>query len=320
MSSVDVLPKGQELARLLTRIEAEDPAALARAARAEAAWGGASHIVGLTGPPGVGKSTLTGALIQAVRARGQSVAVLAVDPSSRQTGGAVLGDRIRMIGSAPDPSVFIRSMASRGRLGGLSTTAPAAVAALAGAGYDLVLVEAVGAGQNEIDLADVVDTTVVVVSPGMGDSVQALKAGLLEVGDVFVINKGDRGGAGETESQLRAMLAAGTSRGPGAWVPPVSRSVAVRGEGVAELVGALDYHHRWLRDSDRRQRLRDDRLLQVLHGVAVRSLLERLAEDEFRALARQLTDEVACGGRELTEAAEVLLRTVAMCRVGKGRT
>lgn len=307
MSRAAVQARGQALARLLTRIEAEDPVALAEAVRAEAASGGTGHVVGLTGSPGVGKSTLTGALIQAVRARGQSVGVLAVDPSSRKTGGAVLGDRLRMIGSAPDPEVFIRSIASRGRLGGLSTTTPAAVAALAGAGFDLVLVEAVGAGQSEIDIADVADTTVVVAAPGMGDSVQALKAGLLEVGDVFVVNKADRAGAGQTESQLRAMISGGAPRDPGAWVPPVSRSVAVRGEGIAELVGGLDSHLRWLCDSDRRRHLRADRLLQVLQGVAVRNLLERLADDEVLALSRQLTDEVACGGRELTDAAEALL-------------
>lgn len=319
MSPADVLPTGPELARLLTRIEAEDPHALARAVRAEAASGDASHIVGLTGPPGVGKSTLTGALIQALRARELSVAVLAVDPSSRKTGGAVLGDRLRMLGTAPDPCVFIRSMASRGRLGGLSTTAPAAVAALAGAGFDLVLVEAVGSGQNEIDLADVVDTTVVVAAPGMGDSVQALKAGLLEVGDVFVVNKADRSGAGQAESQLRTMLAAGDPQGPGAWVPPVSRSVAVRGEGIAELIGALDNHRRWLRDTDRRQRPQGDRLLQVLHGVVMRSLLERLADDEVRAFARQLANEVACDTCGLSEAAELLLLSVAMNPVGEER-
>lgn len=179
MSPPDVLTGGQELARLLTRVEAEDPAALTAAVRTETTRGSASHVVGLTGPPGVGKSTLVGALIQALRTGGRSVAVLAVDPSSPKSGGAVLGDRLRMLRTAPDPGVFIRSMASRGRLGGLSTTTPAAVAALTGAGYDVVLVEAVGAGQSEVDLADVVDTTVVVTAPKMGDSVQALKAGLL---------------------------------------------------------------------------------------------------------------------------------------------
>lgn len=311
MSSADVLSRAQELARLLTRVEAEDPAALATAIRAETASGGASHVVGLTGPPGVGKSSLTGALIQALRTSGRSVAVLAVDPSSPRSGGAVLGDRLRMLGSAPDSGVFIRSMASRGRLGGLSTTAPAAVAALAGAGYDVVLVEAVGAGQNEIDLADVVDTTVVVAAPGMGDSVQALKAGLMEIGDVFVVNKADRGGAGQTESQLRAMLAAGAPQERGAWAPAVTRAVAVRCEGIEELVRALDAHRRWLHESVERRRRRDERLLQILHGVTVRSVLERLRDHEVGSLARQLADDVASGGRGLTEAADVLLRSIA---------
>lgn len=303
----------QWLARLLTRIEAEDPAALGAAVRAEADSGGSSHVVGLTGPPGVGKSTLTGALIKAARKRGQTVAVLAVDPSSARTGGAVLGDRLRMLGSVPDPGVFIRSMATRGRLGGLSTSAPAAVAALAGAGYDLVIVEAVGAGQNEIDLADVVDTTVVVAAPGMGDAVQALKAGLLEIGDHFVVNKADHGGAGQTESQLRAMLAAGT-QAPSSWRPLVTRAVAVRGEGINELLDAFHEHDTWLRKADGRLGRRQDRLLQVVRGAAVRTLHERLETPDVDVETRRLARDVASGEMSVPDAAEALLSLIGSPR------
>lgn len=309
MSDRGLRYSGQQLARLLTRIEAEDPVALGAAVRAEAESGGTSHVVGLTGPPGVGKSTMTGALIQRARERGLTVAVLAVDPSSARTGGAVLGDRLRMVGSSPDPGVFIRSMASRGRLGGLSTTASAAVAALAGARYDLVIVETVGAGQNEVDLAEVVDTSVVLAAPGMGDAVQALKAGLLEIGDLFVVNKADHGGAGQTESQLRAMLAAGAQE-PAGWRPLVMRTVAVRGEGIDQLFDALDAHGAWMTGTDARHRRRADRLLQVLRGVALRRVLERLADGDVEQATNRLCEQVALGELGLDEAGDVLLELV----------
>jgi LAO/AO transport system kinase len=298
---------GQELARLLSRIEAEDPVALGAAVRSEAESTHTSHVVGLTGPPGVGKSTLTGALIKAARAQGRTVAVLAVDPSSATSGGAVLGDRVRMVGRAPDPGVFIRSMATRGRLGGLSTTAPVAVAALAGAQYDLVIVGAVGSGQNEIDIAEVVDTVVVVTAPGMGDAIQALKAGLLEIADAFVVNKADRGGAGQTESQLRSMLAAGRPSDPSAWEPQITRAVAVREDGVEDLLVVLDGHDRWLGHGKRRRRCREERLLQVVRGVTVRRVSELLTDGDVDAAARVLAEGVASGRVGVTEAAHQLL-------------
>lgn len=307
MTSTRVRYGWHELPRLLTRIEQEDSHALAAAVRAEADAGDAGHAVGLTGPPGVGKSTLIGAIIAAARAQGRTVAVLAIDPSSARTGGAVLGDRLRMIGTAPDPGVFIRSMASRGQLGGLSVTAPAATAALVGAGFDLVLVEAVGAGQNEIDVADVVDTTVVLAAPGLGDSVQALKAGLLEVGDVYVVNKADHSGSGQTESQLRAMLRSGPPPDAGAWVPAVVRTVAVRGEGLDDLLGAVDAHRDWLRAATCPRMRRGERLVNVLQGAAVRTVVERLRNEHAGTVARRLADDVASGRRNLAEAAEMLV-------------
>lgn len=297
----------QELARLLTHIEAEDPAALGAAVRSEVEVDKPCHVVGLTGAPGAGKSTLTGALINGLRTRGQTVGVLAVDPSSTRTGGALLGDRLRMVGGDPDPDVFIRSMASRGSLGGLATAAPAAVAALAGAGYDVVLVETVGAGQSEIDVAQLADTTVVVMAPGMGDAVQALKAGLLEVADVFVVNKADRGGAGQTESQIRGMLYAGEPPGEAAWRPAITRTVAVRAEGVDDLLGALDRHRAWLRGTAEHRRRRDERLDQVLRGAVMRQVMDRLADDAASARLRGLAEQVGRGEMTLGTAAERLL-------------
>ena len=307
MSRGEVQNPARELARLLTRIEAEDPVALGEAVRTEVESDRAAHVVGLTGAPGVGKSTLTGAIIKAVRARGQTVAVLAIDPSSARSGGAVLGDRLRMMSSAPDPGVFIRSMASRGRLGGLTTTAPTAIAALAGAHYDLMIVETVGAGQNEIDLAEIVDTAVVVMAPRMGDAIQALKAGLLEVADMFVVNKADHGGAGQTESQLRGMLDAGAKTDADAWRPTVTRTVAARGEGIDELLDVLEGHARWLRHSDRPQRCRGERLVQVLRGAVVRRVSERLAHGDVDDEVRRLSERVGFGDVGLTEAADLLL-------------
>jgi LAO/AO transport system kinase len=238
------------LARLLTAVEN-------RTAVAEAAMrrlyplAGRAHLVGITGPPGSGKSTLVAALIGEVRRAGRPVAVIAVDPSSPITGGALLGDRVRMQAHANDDDVFIRSMASRGHAGGLASTSMAAAAVLDAAGFDLVLVETVGTGQSEVEVAASADTTVVLEAPEMGDEVQAIKAGLLEVADLVVVNKGDKPGAQRTASQLRAMLVAaapGPRRGevdPGAprpKRPEVLITTAVSGVGVPELLAAIDRH------------------------------------------------------------------------------
>ena len=195
------------LARLLTAVENRSPLAEA-ALRDLYPRAGRAHIVGITGPPGAGKSTLVASLIGHVRGLGRPVAVVAVDPSSPITGGALLGDRVRMQAYASDPDVFIRSMAARGHAGGLSSSTSAAAAVLDAAGFDLILVETVGTGQSEVEVASAADTTVVLESPEMGDEVQAIKAGLLEVADIVVVNKGDRPGAQRTASQLRAMLSA----------------------------------------------------------------------------------------------------------------
>jgi LAO/AO transport system kinase len=232
------------LARLLTEIEN-------RTATAESALrrlygrAGRAHLVGITGAPGAGKSTLVAALIGAIRSSGRAVAVIAVDPSSPITGGALLGDRVRMQEYAGDRDVFIRSMAARGHAGGLAPTSVAAAAALDAAGFDVVLIETVGTGQSEVEVAAAADTTVVLQAPEMGDEVQAIKAGLLEVADIVVVNKGDRPGAQRTASQLRAMLVAAAPRSlsggrPVPKRPDILITTASTGTGVPELLAALD--------------------------------------------------------------------------------
>src|SRR5688572_11502885 len=199
---------------------------------------GRAHVVGVTGAPGVGKSTTTNALVTAYRARGQRVGVLAVDPTSPFSGGALLGDRVRMAEHTTDPEVFIRSMASRGHLGGLAWAAPQALRVLDAAGFDVVLVETVGVGQSEVEIAGTADTTLVLLAPGMGDGVQAAKAGILEVGDVYVVNKADRPEAATVRCDLRSMLAL-TERASGSWRPPVLLMSAQSGEGVDKVAQAL---------------------------------------------------------------------------------
>jgi LAO/AO transport system kinase len=227
------------LARLLTDLE--DGALAPSELGALFAAGHDAHLVGITGPPGSGKSTLVSALITAWRSRGRRVGVIAVDPSSPMTGGSIMGDRIRMMDHAGDDGVFVRSMAARGALGGLAATTWLTAAALDAVGYDPVLIETVGAGQSEVEIASLAETTVVVEVPEMGDEVQAIKAGLLEVADVIVINKGDRPGADRAARQLRAMLstAGGRVARP---APPVMVTVATRGEGIEPLLEAIDAH------------------------------------------------------------------------------
>ncbi len=233
------------VARAVTLVENGSPALPALMAGLAAATGRA-QVVGITGPPGVGKSTTTNALIRELRRRGHRVGVLAVDPSSPFTGGAVLGDRIRMQEHALDPEVFIRSMATRGHLGGLSVATPQALRVLDAAGCDHVLVETVGVGQSEVEVVGLADTTVVLLAPGMGDAVQAAKAGVLEIGDLFVVNKADRDGAQPLVRELRSMIGL-ASRAPGEWKPPVLTTVAQDDQGVAELldrIGSFSDHQR----------------------------------------------------------------------------
>ena len=270
------------LARLLTEVENGTPAAEA-GLRQLYSRAGRAHLVGITGAPGSGKSTLVAALIGRIRASGRAVAVVAVDPSSPITGGALLGDRVRMQEYASDRDVFIRSMASRGHAGGLAPTSVAAAAVLDASGFDVVLIETVGTGQSEVEVAAAADTTVVLEAPEMGDEVQAIKAGLLEVADIVVVNKGDRPGAQRAASQLRAMLVATAPRslsggGPLPKRPDVLITAASTGAGVPELLAALD---RRAPDraapvtADPSRLARADAQIQAILGERLRSRLDR---------------------------------------------
>ncbi|WP_440098751.1 methylmalonyl Co-A mutase-associated GTPase MeaB [Streptosporangium sp. H16] len=249
-----------------------------------------AQIIGLTGSPGVGKSTSTGMLVHAFRKRDMRVGVLAVDPSSPFTGGALLGDRVRMQDHATDPDVFIRSMASRGHLGGLSWATPQALRVLEAAGCEVILVETVGVGQAEVDIASMADTTVVLLAPGMGDGIQAAKAGILEIADVFVVNKADREGTQATVRELRNMIA--LVERP--WRPPIVQTVAYRGEGGEEVVGALDDHLAYLEASGELVRRRHARARDEIEAIALTALRSRFAhlhgDRRLDALATRVLD------------------------------
>jgi len=250
---------------------------------------GRAYTVGLTGSPGVGKSSLAAELVKAARQRDLSVAVLAIDPTSPFTGGALLGDRLRMQSHATDPRVFIRSMATRGHLGGLALAAPEAVRVLDASGADLIVIETVGVGQAEVEVATAADTTLVVVAPGWGDAIQASKAGILEIADVFVVNKADREGAGEAVRDLEAMLHLGPEL---EWPPPVVKTSAQSHEGIDDLWDAIDSHRKHLESSGRLEERRRRRLLgEVEDMVAVRlrgRIDARLQEGDLEALADDL--------------------------------
>jgi LAO/AO transport system kinase len=253
----------RELARLATQVENGAPEALEYLANAPE---GIGLVIGVTGPPGAGKSSLADALAVEIRRRGKTVAIVAVDPSSRASGGAILGDRVRMQRHHADPGVFIRSMATRGASGGLARTSASLSRLFQSAGFDFVLIETVGVGQDEIDVASLADVTVVVLVPGMGDDIQAIKAGLMEIADVFVINKADRPGVEQTQKEIETVL----SLAPGTAVPAIFRTVAVVGTGIPELLDDLESRRRKPRE-DARLRWEVDHI-----GVAVRSIEEAL--------------------------------------------
>lgn len=289
------------LAQLLTAVENRTQLAEA-AMRRLYPMAGRAQLVGVTGPPGAGKSTLVAALIAELRRAGRPVAVVAVDPSSPITGGAVLGDRVRMQAYAGDPDVFIRSMASRGHAGGLSSATTAAAAVFDAIGFDVVLIETVGTGQSEVEVAAAADTTVVVEAPDMGDEIQAIKAGLLEVADIVVVNKGDRPAAHRTAGQLHAMLADGprdarTGR-PAPKHPEVLVTTATTGEGVADLLTAIDRHRSTARSS-----VGDETRIQRAEAQVWAVLSDRLHE-RIRRIEGSLQDGVV----HSTTAGELLRR------------
>jgi LAO/AO transport system kinase len=295
----------RSLARLVSLVE-DESGELRRVMKEIAPLTGHAHVIGLTGAPGVGKSTVTGALVRAYREADLRVGVLAVDPSSPFSGGALLGDRVRMQDHATDDHVFIRSMASRGHLGGLSWATPQAVRILAAAEFDVILIETVGVGQAEVEIASLADTSLVVVAPGLGDSIQAAKAGILEIADIFAVNKSDRPGAQEAVRDLRTMLAM-AAYSPEDWKPPIVSTAAVAGEGITELAGAIDKHRDWLTASGRREQRRCARVRDEISAIALGELRLRMGGIPGESRLDELAERVLAGDLDPYSAADELI-------------
>lgn len=290
------------IARLISLVEDED-ARLADVVRALGPLTGNAYVVGLTGSPGAGKSTLAAALVAVVRATDRRVAVLAIDPSSPFTGGALLGDRLRMQDHATDEGVFIRSMATRGHLGGLAWAVPHALRVLDAAGYDVIILETVGVGQAEVDVALAADTTLVVLAPGMGDSVQANKAGILEIADVFVVNKADKPDAAQTKRDIEQMLRLGVATD---WTPPVLETQAERAVGVPELWQAIEDHRAHQESGARLRARRLRRLAREIREIALAGLRARVGEPGSNGQLDDLAAEVLDGRLDPYAAADRL--------------
>lgn len=297
------------VARLISLVEGASPQ-LREVMAALAPLSGGAYVVGLTGSPGVGKSTSTSALVTAYRKRGKRVGVLAVDPSSPFSGGALLGDRVRMSEHASDPGVYIRSMATRGHLGGLAWSAPQAIRVLDAAGCEVILVETVGVGQSEVEIAAQADTCVVLLAPGMGDGIQAAKAGILEIGDVYVVNKADRDGADSTARELNHMLGLGESRGPGDWRPPIIKTVAARSEGIDEVVEALEKHRAWMEEHGVLDARRRRRAANEVENIAVTALRERIGDLHGDQRLDALAERIMAGDLDPYGAADELIESV----------
>lgn len=295
----------RDLARLITRIENGDPLA-APAVRQAYVASGQAHIVGVTGAPGSGKSTLVAALAKQARTQHARVAIVSIDPSSPFSGGAILGDRIRMRDLSGDAGIFIRSMASRGAVGGLAAATADVAAVLDASGYDLILIETVGAGQADIDVSRVADTVIVVEAPGMGDDVQAIKAGILEIADILAVNKADLAGVETTIAALRAALELGEaiqdpSDRSARWQTPIVKTVATRAEGITALLEALQAHRIWLTNTgtglERRQHRAKLDILSRLRDLAYQHTLNSLGADSIQAMI------LACAEHRLDPAA-----------------
>ena len=296
------------VARLISLVEDESPL-LREVTAALTPYTGGARVVGITGSPGVGKSTSTSALVGRLRKEGRRVGVLAVDPSSPFSGGALLGDRVRMQDHALDREVYIRSMASRGHLGGLAWSTPQAIRVLDAAGCDVVLIETVGVGQSEVEIAGLADTTLVLLAPGMGDGIQAAKAGILEIGDVYVVNKADRDGADTLRRELRSMLAL-AENAEGSWRPPIVKTVASRDEGLDDVVAEIDRHHAWLEASGELSVRRTHRARDEIEAIAVTALRERWGDVHGRSELDDLAAAVAAGDSDPYTAAETLLAEI----------
>jgi LAO/AO transport system kinase len=299
--------EARAVARLISLVEDESPV-LREVMAGLAPYAGNAQIVGVTGSPGVGKSTSTNALVRALRAAGKRVGVLAVDPSSPFSGGALLGDRVRMQDHALDKDVYIRSMASRGHLGGLSWSTPQALRVLDAAGCDVVIVETVGVGQSEVEIAGLADTTLVLIAPGMGDGIQAAKAGILEIGDIYVVNKADRDGADQVRRDLRNMLAL-ADRTEESWRPPIVKTVAQTGEGVDEVVAQIEAHRQWMESGGELRQRRVRRARDEVEAIAVTALRRRWGNVHERTELDDLAEQVAGGTSDPYAAADSLLES-----------
>jgi LAO/AO transport system kinase len=292
------------IARLISLVE-DGGAGLGRVMEELYPHTGSGYSIGITGAPGAGKSTLAERLVARARNDGHAIGVLAVDPSSPFSGGALLGDRVRMQSHATDPEVFIRSMATRGHLGGIALATPEAVRVLDAVGKDVIIIETVGVGQAEVEITDACDTTVVVLNPGWGDAVQTAKAGLMEIADVFVVNKADRPGVKDTVRELRQMLE--LSEDP--WRPDIVPTVSIKGEGIDDLWAAIEKHRAYQEEKgllDARRRRRINREIREIVGETYR---KRVAE-EAGALLEKLTDEVVKRRLDPYAAAERLIASL----------
>ncbi|WP_018351174.1 methylmalonyl Co-A mutase-associated GTPase MeaB [Longispora albida] len=296
------------VARLISLVENDAPQTR-EIASALAPHTGQAPIIGITGSPGVGKSTTTAALVGAYRAQGLRVGILAVDPSSPFSGGAILGDRVRMQDHATDPGVYIRSMSSRGHLGGLAAATPQALRVLEGAGCDIIIIETVGVGQAEVEIASLADTTLVLLAPGMGDAIQAVKAGILEIADVFVVNKADRDGADNTLRDIRGMIALGAP-GAGDWRPQIVKTIAAKGEGITDVVDAIARHREWLTTHGELALRRQNRAAAEIEALALTTLREKLGNLRGEAALPELAAKVASGDLDPFTAADTLLASL----------
>ncbi|MCT4620729.1 MAG: methylmalonyl Co-A mutase-associated GTPase MeaB [Marinisporobacter sp.] len=268
---------------------------------------GNAHVVGITGPPGAGKSTLTDKLVKALRREGKMVGVIAVDPTSPFTGGSILGDRVRMNELSVDPGVFIRSMGTRGHLGGLSKATAAAVKILDIYGADYIFIETVGVGQSEVDIAKNADTTLMVMVPGLGDDIQAIKAGIMEIGDVFAVNKADRDGAKRTATEIEMMLDFNKSD----WRPPVQKVIAVNNQGIDELLDHVKEHMNHLKETGKLQKKRTENskieIVDLIQQRLMQMILDKSSKEE---LVNQLAEEVALRKNDPYSAAENILEKI----------
>ncbi|MGB6162805.1 MAG: methylmalonyl Co-A mutase-associated GTPase MeaB [Pseudonocardiaceae bacterium] len=303
--------QARAIARLISLVEDGAPE-LREVAAALARYTGRAQVLGITGAPGVGKSSTVSVLVTALRAAGKKVGVLAIDPSSPFSGGALLGDRVRMQDHATDGGVFIRSMATRGHLGGIAWATPQALRVLDAAGFDVVLVETVGVGQSEVEVVALADTTVVLLAPGTGDGVQAAKAGILEVADVFVVNKADREGCDQTVRDLKYMISLGRrgTAGP-SWRPPIVATVATRAEGVEDLLRAIEEHREWtLRHGEldaRRQRRAEAEVEAIALALLRGKLGDVLRGSDTSGVLCGLAKRVVVGELDVYRAADELI-------------